>query len=294
MSWIKGFREFMKFEKEFGKAGKIGEEVKTIKRITAVPDLPRIRIPRMPRVKIPEVPKFKIPEIPHVRIPRKIPKFEFPKLRNPLAKMRKIKVFKTAEEIPEVAKAIGKAETEIPKAYRASKFGKFLKYGAPLAGLAGMGFLMGRDNAFAGGSEGGAGDNAVITYTVPQDTYPEGYENWWDWINPFNWFGGSEGGADYPAGEPYPTGYETLPPEAGYPDEGYVPPSYVPEPLMDYVAPAEGFAQDVLSAVEPLPVMGDLAGEAKRSGLALPFILVGGAGAYLAYKHLKKRRGRKK
>jgi len=272
LSWIKGLSRIGKFGSEI-KLPKIGGEIKEIKTIRRVPAF------RLPRVSV----SRKI-------VPRKIPRFEIPKLKNPFARMRSIKVFKHVDEIPTVAKAVGKAATpKLPKVLKASKFEKAVKYGVPTLGALGVGYLMGKED-IGGGSSG-----AQIRYTVsdyafepypegfnyeiayPEATYPEG--SFWDWL-----FGGGQG-ADYPSGEPYPTGYDQLPPEVGYPESGY--PAYLPPEFADYFAPVEGAAQDVLSAIEGVPVVGNLATEAKKHGFALPFLIVGAVGAYAAYKYAK-------
>jgi hypothetical protein len=244
-------------------------------------------------------------------MPRKIPHFELPKLRNPFARMKPVRAFKVADEIPEVAKITGKAGKE------GSAIAKLAKKAAvPLAvggiPLAYMALTSvpeeTPEDQDRGGGEGGGGEDT---------SYLRDLINWLNGL--FGWAGA--GGGYYPEGYPegypygyndyiyppeygggeYPIGYENLPPEYGYP-EGYVPAGYVPESWQDYVAPAEDFAQDVLGAIEGVPVIGDLAAEARRSGWALPFLVVGVVGAYGAYKYgypklkklLHKKGGRKK
>lgn len=285
------------------KGVKIGEGVEALKarrlsRFTKLelPKIRRLELPKIKRFELPKIKRFELPKIRRLELP-KIKKFEPPKIK-PLSRMRPARAFKVADEIPEVAKMAGKT-AEIGKTTKLSRVGKALKY-APHAALGGA-LVYGLLNAPVpeeeqGGGDQGGGDrrdqgidqsiadqiaqyfqelaNWLASLFGVQPPYMEGYE--------YPYYYG-EGEYPYPYYPEYPYYEEPLPPEYGYEEE--YPPSYVPEEWADYVAPAEGFAQDVLGAIEGIPLIGDLAAEARRSGMALPFLLVGAVGAYAGYKY---------
>jgi|GEM_PF-4198583 hypothetical protein len=310
LSFVKGFSRLVK-SGEGLKLSKVGKEIKEIKEIK--------RISRFPKFKAPEIPKFRPVSKPigrfRFRSMPKIPKFEMPKLKNPFSRMRPVKTFKVADEIPEVAKVTGRAL----EATKTSKVSKLMKV-APYAVLGGAttyalmnAQVPSQEEPESGDQEahqrGEQVDQGVIDQLV---NYIQDFMDWLASVLGMSGYAGAgvgaEAGAGYPyyeypynyyGGGRYPYSYEALPPEYGY--EGYVPPAYVPEGFAEYVAPAEDFAQNVLGAVEGIPIIGDVAEMARRNGWALPFLAVSVVGAYAGYKYgypklkkLHKKGGKKK
>lgn len=275
------------------KGVKIGEGVEALK-ARRLSRFTKLELPKIRRLELPKIKRFELPKIRRFELP-KIKRFEPPKLK-PLSRMKPARAFKVADEIPEVAKMAGKT-AEMGKTTKLSRVGKVLKY-APHAALGGA-LVYGLLNAPVpeeeqGGGDQGGGDrrDQGIDQSIA-DQIAQYFQELANWLaslfgvqppyQEYPYYGGEYPEYPYPYNPEYPYPEEPLPPEYGYEEE--YPPSYVPEEWADYVAPAEGFAQDVLGAIEGIPLIGDLAAEARRSGMALPFLLVGTVGAYAGYKY---------